>query len=277
LALLAVIILPALADDSEVDGKKKKPPKKTQKPNKAPAKKPQAPKKSSKKAPKKGKGAKPKKNGKKAPPKKRKANVCPPPGYKSGKCIDNTKKCCPKGTVFVDGDFCPGKSDNARIVCCAKKTKGKPDKPKPKPKKKKNPKGWSRDDCAKVANSWLKKKVMYSQTPLVKQYISHGKGKYRPDCSGFVSATWNVPPPGSVTWTIKYKTVSSSKNMKRCDAVLCQSCIGSINHLALFWGWAKDGRPLMIEEFNFGHPIVKRAWDYSYFNKFKKIRRPGWK
>jgi len=137
-------------------------------------------------------------------------------------------------------------------------------------------KGWGRDDCEVVAKAWLKKKVMYSWTPRVKQYVSHGKGPYRPDCSGFVSATWDIAPPGSVTWTIKYKTVGQAKDMQRCDALLCEGCIPGMHHLALFWGWAKDGRPIMIEEFDFGHPIVKRPWNYNYWNKFKRIRRIGW-
>lgn len=37
----------------------------------------------------------------------------------------------------------------------------------------------------------------YSWSETTYQYVKSGKGKYRSDCSGFVSATWDVDPPGA--------------------------------------------------------------------------------
>jgi len=145
-----------------------------------------------------------------------------------------------------------------------------------KPGKKSTLKGpWSREHAFEVVSAWLKAKPMFAMYPKVKQYISHGKGKYRPDCSGFVSACWNIPPPGSVTSTIKFKKIPR-KQLKRGDALLCNGCYNGIHHVALFWGYAKDGRAVVVEEYNYGHPVSMRAWSNSWFLAFMPIRRPGW-
>jgi hypothetical protein len=143
---------------------------------------------------------------------------------------------------------------------------------------KKSGKGWQRPDCEKVAAAWLKHKPMFSFTPRAKQYIKSGKGKYRTDCSGFVSAAWNVAPPGWVTWTFKYKKVAR-KNLQRCDALLCVGCKykgQTINHAALFWGWHKDGSPVVVEEYTHGKHIERRKWHNSWATVFKPIRRKEW-
>jgi len=264
---------------------------------------------------------------------------CNAPGY-TGTCIDSTQKCCPKGTKFVDGDYCPGHSDNAHYVCCGKKVKkhkrslsdeqapkkkakkaakkapkkkkatkktakkktskkgGKKSAKKKAPKKKsgKKPskngssKGWTRADCERVATSWVKHKVPYSQSlspsAWVRQFVTSGSKKYRKDCSGFVTAAWNGPANNGIggwnTNTIKFKRIHNVKDLQRCDALLCrQCCCGIYGHVVLFWGWAKDGSPVIIEEYTTGKPASKRSgfrvWDIkTKFNKFMKIRRIGW-
>jgi len=137
--------------------------------------------------------------------------------------------------------------------------------------------GWTREDCAKVATSWLHTKppIMFAERPTTHQYGKSGKGLYRSDCSGFTSACWNVPPPGWTTYVFKFHSVAR-KSLQRCDALLCRGCYHGIHHVALFWGWAKDGRPVIVEEYNYGHPVSMRAWDNSYFDHFMPIRRIGW-
>jgi len=209
--------------------------------------------------------------------------ACHVDGYHVGHCIDNNKVCCDEhhGEVFVDGDHCPGYSQSAHVVCCAKK--GPKVVPKKVPKKKapkKSPKGWSRADCVRVAEAWLAHKgdVYFGYTPKVKQFITYGKGNYRTDCSGFVSAAWDKPPPGWVTWTFQYQSISR-RDLKQCDALLCNGCntpYGVIGHVALFWGRARDGRAIMVEEHTHGTSIVMRPWYNSWFDMFKPIRRHGW-
>jgi hypothetical protein len=247
-ALLAALFLSVYAEDEELEKAKKKAKSK----------------------------AKPKAN------KKATGLRCTKKGYQPGKCIDNTKKCCPKGTKFVDGDLCPGQSGNPRVVCCAKKLKKGQKPPKPKPKKKKskpkNKKGWGREDCALVANAWVKHKVMYSQSKYVKQFVTKGSKKYRQDCSGFVAACWNAPLGkwgGFNTDSATYNKVGAAKNLKQCDAVLWNPP-GIKGHMALFWGWAKDGRPIMIEEYSTGKPATRRPWNYNELARYKLIRRKGW-
>jgi len=66
--------------------------------------------------------------------------------------------------------------------------------------------------------------------------------------------------------------------------------------LALFWGWAEDGRPIVIEvqsptdvvagpslshciilqEYDYGHPVEKRTWNYNWFNYFTLLRNKKW-
>jgi hypothetical protein len=55
---------------------------------------------------------------------------------------------------------------------------------------------WNVTDCGTVANAWLHAKIPYDWTANTKQYVTFGKGLYRADCSGFVSAAWNIAPPG---------------------------------------------------------------------------------
>jgi len=221
----------------------------------------------------------------------KKLPTCVAPGHHPGVCVDNSHHCCPKGTHFVTGDLCKGYSGSPSVVCCAK-----PQVVIPKPKKAKHKKpvhkkpksnsafdrstdGWHRSDCVRVAKTWLAHRIIYSQTPSVKQFITYGPGPYRPDCSGFVSAAWNEPvhPYGGwTTWMFKYKRVNHASEMKQCDAVLCNDCLPGEHHAALFWGWGKNGQPLMVEEYNWHIPITKRTWNYAYFNKFIFMRRIQW-
>ncbi|MBM4378378.1 MAG: hypothetical protein FJ086_03620 [Deltaproteobacteria bacterium] len=58
------------------------------------------------------------------------------------------------------------------------------------------------------AEAWVQAGVMYSQGPgssvcpgpLHSDPLAGGGG-YRPDCSGFVSAVWQLPPPGHTTYS----------------------------------------------------------------------------
>jgi hypothetical protein len=58
------------------------------------------------------------------------------------------------------------------------------------------------------AKAWIDAGVMYSQGPgggycPGSLYCDPNAGGqcYRPDCSGFVSAVWGLPPPGHVTYS----------------------------------------------------------------------------
>jgi len=131
---------------------------------------------------------------------------------------------------------------------------------------------WTRDDCLKVAAAWEAGNVPYSQSTRynTKQYVSSGKGPYRSDCSGFVSAAWDLAPPGATTRTLPHQSISAGE-LIRCDALLDAS-----HHVALFWGWAdaSQTRPIVVEEYSTGHFCEQRTW--SSLRGFKPVRRNGW-
>jgi hypothetical protein len=62
------------------------------------------------------------------------------------------------------------------------------------------------------------------------------------DCSGFVSAAWNVPPPGAVTYDNFPCYQIDASELRTCDALL-----NPAEHVALFIGW-DNGQPLVMEE-----------------------------
>jgi len=130
---------------------------------------------------------------------------------------------------------------------------------------------WSRSDCERVAEAWKAGDVPYAQSTRynAKQFVSTGKGPYRSDCSGFVSAAWDLPAPGATTRSITYNTVSKDE-LTRCDALLTPG------HVALFWGWsdAAKTKPIVVEEYTTGKTCEQRTWTSTRSAKF--IRKKDW-
>lgn len=58
----------------------------------------------------------------------------------------------------------------------------------------------SRDEVMERAWAWVEDAPIYSQTPWYTDPTS-GTCCYRSDCSGFVSAVWDLPPPGHTTYS----------------------------------------------------------------------------
>jgi len=102
--------------------------------------------------------------------------------------------------------------------------------------------GWSRTDALNVAAAWVKAGVLYSWSETTLQWVSSGQGPYRSDCSGFVSACWNEPPPGYVTQSFPCYQIDAS-DLQPGDALLDPA-----EHVALFIGWHASGQPIVIEE-----------------------------
>jgi len=205
----------------------------------------------------------------------------------SGQCQDKSKQPCTGGQYYAGK--CPGASN---IQCCVASGAA----PGPKPPGGAPPgnpaapaAGWNRDNCAQVAQKWLAAKVKYD-------WRANGPDGYRADCSGFVSACWGFKAPGYTTASIPGQQISAS-GLQKCDALLRR---GSPGHIALFWGWASSGKPLVIEECGHtasccssgytcpgscqqggkcneycpGCPIQQRSW--SGVGSYQPFRRNGW-
>ncbi len=105
----------------------------------------------------------------------------------------------------------------------------------------------TRDKIIERANSWVKKKVRYSQR-------SYYKG-YRRDCSGFVSMAWKLKRSYTT------RTISSRakripiKSLKPGDAVLTRG------HVTIFGGWKskKKRTYYALEQTTWGSHAKKRV------------------
>jgi len=202
---------------------------------------------------------------------------CSVPGVGSGTCESTSSKC--------DGHFyaghCPGPSN---IQCCVKGNAGGGN--------------WTREECMKVAKAWHNNKIRYSWSPTTKQHVKFGKGLYRSDCSGFVTAAWNFDPPGAVVDTMPGYNIDA-KELKTCDALKHEGTGGN-GHVALFVEW-KGNNPVVVEECGHtseccegeatcpgkcgsaskcdeycpGCPIQWREWSDG-LRGFQPIRRKGW-
>lgn len=107
------------------------------------------------------------------------------------------------------------------------------------------PSGWTREDCFKVAAAWTVGQVLYNWSPAAKQFVTYGQGPYRSDCSGFVSAAWDIGPPGATTAIMlpNYAYRIDASELTMCDALLDPQ-----DHVALFMGWNKTMVPIVTEE-----------------------------
>jgi len=211
-------------------------------------------------------------------------DVCPGPNNIEC-CLTNFGSCNVNGQEGIciptsecdgtpnSGDYCPG-PDN--IQCCLNGSGS-----------------WNVSDVAAVSAAWLANGIKYNWTPNVRQYINYGPGLYRSDCSGFVSAAWNFPPPGAITADFPCYDIDASE-LRPGDALIVPG-----DHVALFWGWV-GSNPLVIEECGSyadccgnqatcpgkcgsendcddycpGCPIQKRTW--NGLQGFQPCRRNGW-
>ncbi len=93
----------------------------------------------------------------------------------------------------------------------------------------------SRSEVLARARSWVEEKVPYSQS---KEWPD-ANGRYRQDCSGFVSMAWHLPE-SAVTWTLPhYATpLDSLDQLQPGDMIDRNRVDRSDQHVVLFAGWA---------------------------------------
>lgn len=118
----------------------------------------------------------------------------------------------------------------------------------------------TRDQVLKRANTWVKKRVRYSQSGYY--------GGYRRDCSGMVSMAWGLKSSYTSSTLRSRATRVSKKNLKPGDAV------HSPGHVSVFVGWAnkKKTRYRVMEQSGSGKPALKRTRTWRRGSKGLRLR-----
>ncbi|WP_328457135.1 FG-GAP-like repeat-containing protein [Streptomyces sp. NBC_00386] len=99
----------------------------------------------------------------------------------------------------------------------------------------------SRADVIARAQSWVDAGVPYSMT----SYRTDANGKYRTDCSGFVSMAWHLDSSsgnnwGETTGTLLNYTSSIAKESLKPGDVLLNPDSGASGHVVIFNGWTSS-------------------------------------
>jgi hypothetical protein len=126
----------------------------------------------------------------------------------------------------------------------------------------------SRHDVLVRAQSWINEHVMYSQT----LYHTNKYGRYRQDCSGYVSMCWHLPTSYTTATIMQVAHRISWAQLLPGDALWHRS--GNAGHIALFVGWADKAhtQPIVDEEYQTRHPCSRRTWPAKYAKGFTPIR-----
>jgi hypothetical protein len=118
----------------------------------------------------------------------------------------------------------------------------------------------TRTEVLKRANSWIKKKVQYSQSSYY-----HG---YRRDCSGFVSMAWKLKSSytssdiGSVAHKISWSKLKPGDAVRRSG------------HVEIFDGWKnkKKRQYWALEESTWGKPALRAVKKFKSGYTALKLR-----
>ncbi len=126
----------------------------------------------------------------------------------------------------------------------------------------------TRTDILTRAQSWIDERVPYSQS----RWHTNQFGRYRQDCSGYVSMAWGLK---NVRWTgniMEVATRISKSNLLPGDALWLHS--SGTQHIALFVRWADSGKTKAVvrEEYRTGTVASQRTWSASRTASFNAIR-----
>ncbi|RSS44238.1 VCBS repeat-containing protein [Streptomyces sp. WAC08241] len=122
----------------------------------------------------------------------------------------------------------------------------------------------TREEILARAQSWIDQQVPYSQT----RYHSDRNGKYRQDCSGFVSMAWHLKASasnnyGATTWTLPNYAV----RLGSLDDLRPGDMIDRIqSHVVLFKGWTDSSHTtaVVLEEAHSGTNARQSTRSRSY-------------
>jgi hypothetical protein len=126
----------------------------------------------------------------------------------------------------------------------------------------------SRHNVLPRAQSWINEHVMYSQV----HYHTNRYGRYRQDCSGYVSMCWHLPTSYTTATIMQVAHRIPWSQLLPGDALWRR--VGHEGHIALFVGWADKAhtKPVVDEESRTGHPCGRHVWSHKYASGFTPIR-----
>ncbi|MFE2548250.1 FG-GAP-like repeat-containing protein [Streptomyces sp. NPDC059355] len=125
----------------------------------------------------------------------------------------------------------------------------------------------SRSEVLSRARTWIDAGVGYSMT----SYRTDENGRYRTDCSGFVSMAWHLPSSsannyGETTGSLMNVTSSIAKESLKPGDILLNPDSGVNGHVVIFNGWANaDHTKYRAYEESGSVGAVDRTVDYPYF------------
>ncbi|MFC1410938.1 hypothetical protein ACEZCY_15510 [Streptacidiphilus sp. N1-12] len=115
------------------------------------------------------------------------------------------------------------------------------------------------------AQNWVTAKVPYSESA----YYTDSSGKYRTDCSGFISMAWDLPVSASNNWGYTTSTLPSvSTKLGSLDDLQPGDMIDGVafGHVVLFKGWTNSSHTTakVLEEPHSGETAKE---DDSYYTR----------
>ncbi|GAB3987644.1 hypothetical protein GCM10029978_107250 [Actinoallomurus acanthiterrae] len=117
------------------------------------------------------------------------------------------------------------------------------------------------------AHSWFGK-VPYNQ----KHYYCNSYGRYREDCSGYVSMAWGLHTSQWTGSLLSYSHAISKKSLRYGDVLTRNPKSTSKGHVAIFMKWASGGRAVVWDEANPSVKTGQRTWSKSYTASFSARR-----
>ncbi|MFI5618829.1 NlpC/P60 family protein [Streptomyces sp. NPDC051567] len=126
----------------------------------------------------------------------------------------------------------------------------------------------TRGEVIRRAQTWVDARVPYSMTA----YRTDQNGRYRTDCSGFVSMAWQLPASGANNWgettgtLVNFTRVIAKEELKPGD-VLNNPGGGATGHVVIFNGWANAAHTAYDGLEQAGSTgAIRRNIPYPYFS-----------
>ncbi|WP_394614778.1 FG-GAP-like repeat-containing protein [Lentzea sp. JNUCC 0626] len=126
----------------------------------------------------------------------------------------------------------------------------------------------TRAEVLKRSQSWIDARVPYNQgAEYTNQY-----GRYRQDCSGYVSMAWGLGRSRSTYDLPEIMDTIPRDQLKPGDVLFQHN--NTTKHVALFVGWDDNARtrPIVREEWDDNQVAEQRVWPASWANGFTPMR-----